>query len=142
VTNKADENSSTLLREIEALGGSQEDLDLVGGLLSGSEDEALSANSPTKTTEGDLQHDLADFVKGLGIRKENKVETSFDKRKPSSKGPNTQKDNTGGILPGKKKSITSDSVAEKDKFEPKKSPGNLVQPSYSIYFCDLADILV
>jgi ribosome biogenesis protein MAK21 len=60
----AQDEKTILLQEILALGGTEEDLDLVAGALS--EDEDLDADSST-IPDKSFQKDLANFVSGLGI---------------------------------------------------------------------------
>ncbi|KAL2067084.1 hypothetical protein VTL71DRAFT_1508 [Oculimacula yallundae] len=55
---------ATLLQEILALGGTEEDLDLVADAVSDGEDEEPSTMSPSDKS---FRKDLANFVAGLGI---------------------------------------------------------------------------
>lgn len=62
-SNSADDRE-TLLQEILALGGTEEDLDLIAGAVS--DDEDLGGAAPA-TSNKDLKKELAKFVAGLGI---------------------------------------------------------------------------
>lgn len=69
------DESAMLLQEILALGGTEEDLDLVADVVSDEEDESTnSAKGPDKT----FQKDLAKFVADLGIEQENIEEPESD----------------------------------------------------------------
>ncbi|KAI1375579.1 CBF-domain-containing protein [Hypoxylon crocopeplum] len=72
-------NSKTLLDEIKALGGDEEDLKLVGDV--DSEDEELSNEKSKKNADKGLQAELAKFAAGLGfdnVRPESGAEDSDD----------------------------------------------------------------
>jgi len=56
---------AVLLEEILALGGTEEDLDLVADVVSDDEEEG---SAPTNSTDKSLRKDLANFVAGLGIK--------------------------------------------------------------------------
>ncbi|PVH74710.1 CBF-domain-containing protein [Cadophora sp. DSE1049] len=71
--NKGKDERAILLREILALGGTEEDLDLVADAVSDEDDKGPSTTSPPDKL---FRKDLASFVAGLGI--EGGVQEDFD----------------------------------------------------------------
>jgi ribosome biogenesis protein MAK21 len=63
----AADDRATLLQEILAMGGTEDDLDLVADALSDEEEEQSNDKTSTKISEKDLKKELAQFVAGLGI---------------------------------------------------------------------------
>ncbi|KAH8808381.1 CBF/Mak21 family-domain-containing protein [Xylogone sp. PMI_703] len=62
------EDDAMLLQEILALGGTEEDLELVAGAISDNDDDkSLDANHSAKAADRALRKEIASFVAGLGI---------------------------------------------------------------------------
>ncbi|RFU30026.1 hypothetical protein B7463_g6326, partial [Scytalidium lignicola] len=70
-----DEDRVVLLQEILALGGTEEDLELVVG-ASSSDDESSKASNNTLPVDMALSKEIASFVAGLGIESNNLEDTS------------------------------------------------------------------
>lgn len=77
---KPKNDRDTLLQEILALGGTEEDLDLVADAVS--DDEDLEGSGPS-TSDKDLKKELAKFVSGLGIEVQADEESAGEEEQPN-----------------------------------------------------------